>query len=199
MHKKRQTNRQTKRQGRKNKYHKGGSNNSLGFLEPPQQIEVPLEFGASNPAEEAFLRQQHMNQNQQNILDGEPPISSSENQTGGSSNGIVVPQIQTSLPSQPNDPNNLSVELNKTLTQQGANAVMDGCVGQGDSCTVQNHWDGKGGKKKIRNKSRTSKSRTSKSRTSKSRTSKSRTSKSRRNKKSRTSKSRRNKSRNNTK
>ncbi len=158
-----------KRQTKKNKYHKGGSNNSLGFLQPPPHIEQPLEFGASNPAEEAYLRQQHMNENQQNILDGKPPVHSSQNQTGGNINGIVVPQIQSSLPPQPNDPNNLSVELNKTLTQQGANAVMDGCVGQGDSCTVQNHWDGKGGKKKSKiSKSKRSKSKRSKSKRSKS-------------------------------
>lgn len=117
-----------------------GGNKS--FLTPPPIIEQPLKYGATNPSEEAYLHQQAMNQNQQSMINGEPPVQS------GGAEGIVVPQMQTSLSSSPNDANNISVELNKTLTQQQSNSQMDGCVGQGGACTAENTWDGKGGKRK---------------------------------------------------
>lgn len=125
----------------------GGLNPS--FLNPPPHIEEPLQYGASNPSQEAFLRQQHLNENQQRLLNGEAPLHASEVMRGGASatNGIVVPQIQTSLAPLPNDANAISVDANASLSQQGANAVLDACVGQGASCTQSNLWDGKGGKK----------------------------------------------------
>jgi hypothetical protein len=134
----------------KRKHLKGGNKS---FLTPPPHIEQPLKYGASTPSEEAFLHQQHMNQNQQRMLNGEPPVHQTQTQTQtqvGGVQGIVVPQVQTPLPSMPNDANSISVDANKTLTQQGANAVMDSCVGQGNTCTVQNAWDGKGGKRRSR-------------------------------------------------
>lgn len=125
----------------------GGLNPS--FLNPPPHIEEPLQYGASNPSQEAFLRQQHLNLNQQRLLNGEAPLHVSEIMRGGASatNGIVVPQIQTSLPPLPNDANAISVDANTSLSQQGSNAVLDACVGQGASCTQANLWDGKGGRK----------------------------------------------------
>ena len=125
-----------------NRKMRGGTEQS--FLTPQPVVATPLKYGASNPGQEAFLEQQNNAINQQRINDGLPPL-----QTGGNGE-IIVPQVDNPLPSQPNDANAMSAQLNEILAQQQANAIMDGCVGQGAGCTNTNYWDGKGGKRKTK-------------------------------------------------
>ena len=138
--------------------HMRGGNTTPSFLKPQPMTATPLKYGASNPAEEAFLENQMMANNQQRINDGLPP-----KQMGGSSQsqGIVVPQSDAPLANEPGGTNETTAILNEIIAQQGANAVMDGCVGAGPSCSSENLWNGKGGKHHYkRNNKRKSKRKT---------------------------------------
>jgi hypothetical protein len=134
-----------------NKNMKGG--NKAGFLEPQPITETPLQYGATNPAEEAFLANEAMSNEQNQIMNGEAP---QQPQTGGNAD-ISVPQYNDQLSSQPGGTNDTITQLTKIQAQQGADATMDGCVGQGAGCTNDNYWDGKGGKRKMSRKAKKAK------------------------------------------
>lgn len=108
------------------KYTRGGNQDVPEVdLTPPPFVTEPLKYGATSPAEEAILHQQIMNENQQRMNDGLPPLE----QTGGGE-GIVVPQIDTPLPSSPTDANAMAVKMNELLLQQNADSQFDGQVGK---------------------------------------------------------------------
>lgn len=108
--------------------HKRGGNQDVPEVDltPPPIVEQPLKYGATSPAEEAILHQQMMNENQQRMNDGLPPLE----QTGGGEGGIVVPQVDSPLPSSPNDANSMATKMNELLLQQNADAQFDGQVGK---------------------------------------------------------------------
>ena len=134
------------------KHRKQSGGGDLSFLKPQPITATPLKYGATNPSEEAFLEVQHMNQEQNAINNGEVVSTS---QTGGNQlvmpeSGVTVPQSDAPLANEPGGANEINTKLTQILMQQGADATMDGCVGQGAGCTADNYWDGKGGSRKTK-------------------------------------------------
>ena len=79
-----------------------------------------------------------------------------------SEGGVTVPQSDAPLANEPGGANEINTKLTQILMQQGADASMDGCVGQGAGCTAENYWDGKGGSRKTKKSSKHKRYRTRK-------------------------------------